>query len=96
MNKTTKNILIIGILGAGALLLLKNSRKSSFTGVPGNRVKSMVGFTGVPGKRVKSFTNEPGSRKRNITDRVNVQSSRWVRNANGAPASFYQVKSTNW
>ena len=85
MNKTTKNILIVTILGAGALLLLKNSRKSSFTGVPGKRVKSMVGFTGIP-----------GSRKRNITDMVNVQSSRWVRNANGAPASFYQVKSTNW
>lgn len=96
MNKTTKNILIIGILGVGAYLLLRNSRKSSFTGVPGKRVKSMVGFTGIPGQRVKNFTHEPESRKRNITDMVNVQSSRWVRNANGAPVSFYQVKSTNW
>jgi len=100
MNKTTKNVLTIAIVGVAGFLLYNNTRKkSSFTGVPGKRVKSMVGFTGIPGKRVKSmagFTGIPGSRKKNITDQVNVQSSSWLRNANGAPANFYQVKSTNW
>jgi len=168
MNKTTKNVLTIAIVGVAGYLLYNNTRKKSFTGVPGKRVKSMVGMSGpkptgsglpspkdLPNQEPRgggygygsngnygygstnnygygpsgpsggattgsggnygygprgnygygprgdygygrSFTGVPGSRKRNITDRVNVQSSNWLRNANGAPASFYNVKSTNW
>ena len=66
MNKTTKTVLTVAILGTGAYLLMKNMKKSSFTGNAGARMKPFAGVkqrtkfgfagdaeTNVVGKRVK-------------------------------------------
>jgi hypothetical protein len=49
MNKTTKTVLTVAILGTGAYLLMKNLKKSSFTGNAGMRKRPFAGV----GKRSK-------------------------------------------
>jgi hypothetical protein len=93
MDKNTKLLLGIGLVGVGAYLLMQSKKPKATTSFAG------ASFNDVVGNR-RGFVNELPVENSTFTGFVGagelpVQDSGWVR-ADGGVQEFYDVQSPNW